>query len=566
MSFEKSLPNEILLEIFKLLQSADVIRAFCCLNELFNALLLSHMTENGIDFRSISKTNFEFICQQQLSSIAPHITILCLSDDDETPYQSKLLLRNGFTLNQFQSLRSLSLYELHSDETWEAFMNGLPALSKLTDLKLIKCYAENVQPSCRTIMNAVWNLPNLTHCHFDIKFQHDIYLATFTSRSSSLKHLTIQNISCPLFELSQLFRCTQNLEYISLKSQDKDPRQILPVMLSLTTLELHVEEHQHMIINLSLTIPNLRNLIVRSSSLHLNGQQWQAIINNHLPQLRVLQFKMNYSCHTSDHKQEMDELLDSFRSPFWLEDHQWYVRCDLVPRIKSWVIEIYTIPYAFSDLFVSLQALSKSTAPNADDYWLYDSVETLHYDIFIRINNPVRLQARFPNVRHLSIPFSYTDYLLPAITNFSRLKSLKIIETCSPSFIQCLLNEASQLYSFSPPDYMITLNNISIRRLDLLSGVGYLTTDQCNELSHSSIMIRCEVLLIKAKRELDILPLINNAHNLHTVTIQCENDRWPQDISTRNNAVIIALREHLPQTAEIDRDPKFRCYIRIWLR
>ena len=121
-------------------------------------------------------------------------------------------------------------------------------------------------------------------------------------------------------------------------------------MSSLITLKMRVEKHQNMINNLLFKTPNLRHLIVRSSDLHLNGQQWEAIINTHLPQLNIFQFKMNYNCHTFDREQEMDELLNSFRNQFWLEDHRWYVRCDLVPVGTSWNIEIYTIPYTFSDL------------------------------------------------------------------------------------------------------------------------------------------------------------------------------------------------------------------------
>jgi hypothetical protein len=444
-------------------------------------------------------------------------------------------------------------------------MNGLPHLSELIDLKLIKCYIENVQPSCGTIMNVVWNLPKLTHCRFDIKFQNDKYLATFTSQSSSLKHLTIESISCPLFELSNLFSCTPNLEYISLKSQDNDQRRILPAMKFLTTLEVRVEKHQNMITNLLFTTPNLRHLIVRSSGLHLNGQQWEAIISTHLPQLSIFQFKMNYRCHTSDHEQEMNELLDSFKSQFWLVDHRWYVRCDLFPTGKPWHIEIYTIPYTFSDLSVSMKVLSRSTCPNADDYWSYDSVKTLSY-ISIPIDNSIALQARFPNVCHLSIPSSRNDYILSAITNFNRLQSLEIVGRCSSSFVQPVLNEATQLYSLTLPHYMITLNNISVRRLDLLSVCDYLTIDQCNELSRSSIIIQCEMLLIKVKHEMNIVRVIENAHNLRALKIQCENDNYPQHISTCDDAIIKALRDHLPSTAEIDRDPKFIYYIRIWLR
>ena len=102
-----------------------------------------------------------------------------------------------------------------------------------------------------------------------------------------------------------------------------------------------------------------------------------------------------------------------------------------------------------------------------------------------------------------------------------------------------------------------------MRRLDLLSEFGYLTADHCNELSHSSILIQCEVLLIKVEREMNILPLIENAPNLRALKIQCENGNCPRNISTCDDAIIKALRDHLPLTAEIDRDPKFKFYIRI---
>ena len=38
---------------------------------------------------------------------------------------------------------------------------------------------------------------------------------------------------------------------------------------------------------------------------------------------------MKLELSEADHKeQEIDKLLDSFRSQFWLEEHHWFVRCD----------------------------------------------------------------------------------------------------------------------------------------------------------------------------------------------------------------------------------------------
>jgi hypothetical protein len=559
------LPDEILLYMFEFLKTSELIRAFCCLNKRCNALLFSHMEKNGIDFRSISKKNFEFICQNQLSPIASNITTLCLSDDDETPYQSNLLLRNGFTLNQFTSLKSLSLYELRSDKTCMTLINGLSHLSNLTDLKLIKCYVENMQSSCTTIMNQIWSLPELTHCHFDIKFQNDVYLANITSRSSSLKHLTIDGVSCCLFELSNLFKHTPNLEFISLKSRDKDQRRILPAIPSLTTLELHVQDHNDMMMNLLYKTRNLCHLKVKLYNLYLNGQQWEEIINTHLPQLKILQFRMNYNCPITNYTQEIDQLLSSFRSQFWLQKYKWYVRCHWFRSDLSCYICVFTIPYAFSDLSFLINTSSKSTCPNDVAYRSYDHVHTISDEQLIWSNTSEHSQARFPNIHHLCVSRS-DDNQLGFVTGLNKLKSLEVLKYASRSSVQTFLNQTTNLYSLTLTDPMFMLTNPSIRRLDLLNKCDYLTKEQCDELNRSSLIGSCEVLLIKITNPMYIIPLLNNMHQLRALTIQCQNDYWSQSRCACIYTTLEKLRSHLPQTAEIDRDPKFRNHIRIWLR
>jgi hypothetical protein len=100
----EQLANELLLEIFVYLKSADVLRSFSHLNSRFNNLLITHFRTNGLDFRSISKHDFDTICQENLRLIADRLTGLRLSDDDDTPDAIDLFLSGSFGLHRFDQL------------------------------------------------------------------------------------------------------------------------------------------------------------------------------------------------------------------------------------------------------------------------------------------------------------------------------------------------------------------------------------------------------------------------------------------------------------------------------
>jgi hypothetical protein len=105
----ESLANELLLDLFEFLSAVHLLRAFHGLNSRFDTLLLAHFGTYHLDFRSISKTDFDIVCEQHLPLIADRIVSLCLSDDYDTPQQIDLFLSHLFTLRQLTNLRSLSL-------------------------------------------------------------------------------------------------------------------------------------------------------------------------------------------------------------------------------------------------------------------------------------------------------------------------------------------------------------------------------------------------------------------------------------------------------------------------
>ncbi len=108
----------------------------------------------------------------------------------------------------------------------------------------------------------------------------------------------------------------------------------------------------------------------------------------------------------SDTKKEeqIDQILDTFRNGFWLEKHQWFVRCHWNPLDDTELITLYTLPYAFSTLHYSYRYCSQSTCPNEEDYRLYNRVRSIYQYKISSIDSLENLNlfdSYFPNIRHL---------------------------------------------------------------------------------------------------------------------------------------------------------------------
>jgi len=82
-------------------------------------------------------------------------------------------------------------------------------------------------------------------------------------------------------------------------------------------------------------LPNLCYLTLQIKNIYLDGHEWETIFSNYLKNIKVFRFKMNIEFSPSeDIEEQVDQLLDSFRSYYWIEKHQWFVRCDWCPMNK----------------------------------------------------------------------------------------------------------------------------------------------------------------------------------------------------------------------------------------
>ncbi|CAF4721268.1 unnamed protein product [Rotaria sp. Silwood1] len=531
--------------MFEYLKSVHLLQAFSHLNTRFNDLLIIHFRTHGLDFRSISKHNFDAVCQQNLSLIADHITGLRLSDDDDTPQQINLFLSDSLTLRQFIQLKSLSLYHISSYEIIKKVVVQFSHLALLAHFNLINCHLKFHQKTLRDILNHIWHLPKLIHCHLDLHFQHKSDFCIPTIRSKSIEDLCIEDVSLDSVQLIRLFRCTPNLRHLNAQINKLSNDTQLPSIIELISSVKFVVDHlTHGTINLLKNMPNLTDLTLETGKHHMNGHKWKEFIVDYLPKLKKFRFLMLFFVNNEE---ELNEILDSYRTPFWLIDHQWFVRCHWELKNNEILVYFYTLPYSFSSYTYFLKnsnICTKSTCPHEDDYCSYNHVTTLMQPCSIP-NDLFVSRIRFHNIRHLEVSFPLADQFLSVIPQLDQLTSLEIasdsgiVANIALSQLQNLINRAPRLYLLTIGHWdssiiqhlPLNLTSSSIRRLDLQS-YHYLKRDrcfnreQCTTFLRSPLAKQLEVLQIVVDNRSSIDDLINGMTNLRALKVVLQHGRW----------------------------------------
>ncbi|CAF1365465.1 unnamed protein product [Rotaria sordida] len=137
------------------------------------------------------------------------------------------------------------------------------------------------------------------------------------------------------------------------------------------------------------------------ASKELNGDQWEKIILDNIPKLKVFRFQMFVSLNWIDNtEQQIDQLLNTFRTPFWLNEHQ----CPSIRRLR---INPYSRHLHFD--FDHLQCTEFLTTP------LVLQCEVLE----IRIRSPesiLDILNSIKNRRSMTIHVADAIHLQPRIT------------------------------------------------------------------------------------------------------------------------------------------------------
>lgn len=579
----ESLPNEILLELFGFFHAVDLLCTFCGLNSRFNTLLLAHFHHFHLDFRSISKKNFDLVCRQYLPLISDRIISLCLSNDDDTPQQTDLFLSRNLHFSQFIYLRSLSLYNIEFSLVLHTLIEEWRHLSHLTHLNLIDCIIHWRVRSPRLI-DEIWKLPKLTHCHISTSGDQHVPLGDPTVTSSSLKFLSINGYLIYTSDLISLIGHTPYLRYLDLHLKNSsDSRALQFSFSSVTVLKITSAGPLQRLTDFLQNFPNLYHLTVKTRG-QVDGHGWEQLITNYLFKTKIFQLKMEFPIR-SNKEQQVDQLLNSFQSPFWLKERKWFVRCHWYPETESKQVSLYTLPYTFPEFILKTGMFTRSTCPSEDDYCSYDCVQNLSYSTSLST-------LRFYNIRHLYLKFPFDKEFWSIVPNLDRVISIclsvcHIDEDSLQTLLKCAPHLSWLTYDSSSSitlNELLTLHsNLIVHRLDLQEYNHWFNEEECSQLTHSSLGKHCQVLKIKIKVRTSILDFIETMTKLCALHVQCQDDdrvndtgvdeenvQYDDDLDDiflpRQEELVKWLRHRLSTEFLISRDIKKLNRIQIWLR
>ncbi|CAF1463830.1 unnamed protein product [Rotaria magnacalcarata] len=334
-------------------------------------------------------------------------------------------------------------------------------------------------------LNSQFNPLILAHCHqcrldfrstnktdFDIiyiNFANRNYFPIPTVISQSLKHLSIPHISCYFKELIHLFKVTPNLQHLTINFLEY-ANQFKPVLsiLSITHLKLSFDSSLEILHCILQNSPDRLHLTLEIYNIYMDGYQWEDMIRRYLSKLKIFRFKMRFSSLNDESKEiQSNQIFESFRAKFWIDDHQWFVRCHWYSSDEQYrldFIDLFTLPYTFKD-FLSYTGctLAKSTCPTDDQYWSFDQVNNLCYGSS-HFKSSIVSRIRFSHIEYLSLRLPFNDQFLSVVSTLDRLtlSCISVNNHKKPdnilSQMQMLLDRAPNLLSLSIFSFVKTSN------------------------------------------------------------------------------------------------------------
>jgi hypothetical protein len=580
------LPNEIFLVIFDYFDSIDLLHAFYNLNYRFNCLLHKLFRYYCFKFRVMSKRNFDMICQQHLPFIADRVITLHLSNGGETPEQINLLYSYISSFNQFTQLRSLKLFSIKSFEGLLKILYECRYLNHLTHLKLHNLSFRNDQIDLQSVVDNIWSLPKLTNCSFSIEIENQRHFCIPRIISSSLECVTLFRQKFGMKQINQLLEYTPRLKRLSDCVLTPINDNYLASPLS-TLIQLKISFYSDDATTLTIVlqnVPHLCHLDINILTNYIDGHKWEKIIRNYLPKLKTFRLKSKTLFFDEPNLEERaEELINSFRSSFWIKEHQWFFRC-FIDRI---VIHLYTLSEPLDYHSENIGKKCKLSCPQEDYQQVFNNTTFIHDNKFF--NRSIPSHIRFPNIQHLDIKFPIHGKFWSIVPTLNRLCSLDISSYADNYQVQLqtLLNLASNLDTLTIyDDESLPLQlsffkciNASLRRIYLrYRSNHFFNNEECIAISRSPLCVKCEVLSIGVNKPESIIFLVKKMSNLRSLYIYWNGKKTSKQLSLTTNSdvsydknslntdqLIQWLQIRLPSTCLIAKDPDRANRITIWI-
>jgi hypothetical protein len=196
-----SLPVELIHHLLSYFLAHEIFYTFSNITSYLDAVLVA-CSNYQINFKSITKTNFDLMCRHIIPN---QVIALTLSNDQDTPGLVELFL-SRFQINQFTRLQSLRLIEIGPD-FWETIIINLVELKNLrsfsffpsnrTDAWVCNIPSKDVTQLDQRLFDSyaplLPQLYQLRLCHGDflksIQFPHLRHLILERSSADIIKHI-----------------------------------------------------------------------------------------------------------------------------------------------------------------------------------------------------------------------------------------------------------------------------------------------------------------------------------------------------------------------------------------
>ncbi|CAF1126692.1 unnamed protein product [Rotaria sordida] len=446
------LPVEILHRIFDNLDAQTILFSIRPVCRLFRAVANTY-DRYVFDFKFISKSNFHLLCRL----INPqNIISLTLRDNEYTPDQIALFI-SLVRLRQLTRLHSITFLGI------EEFQ--LNMILKRIDLNLLISFSLNIRKyddrrkkTTLSFLSSIMAQSNLRKVELNMK----------SNRISNISWPLKCGITCltidehiPFDDLCRILSCSPQLHTLIL-------RQNLSIMINKIILPSSFSQLTSLTVEqLNVTIDKLESFLSLTPSLIylkligdgsvFDGKRWEQFIQINLSHLDTFEFFISIEMLTNQTREDLELLIEPFRSPFWIEYKKWFIACEFSMNRPN-RIQVYSIPICKSFLHYELGSekffLSTSSMSLYHDPPILNNIKEINLSWEMPISNAFTQEAfkrtspLFPKVTklHIGITMNYIGKnpralkkFLTSIIDVSQLVEVKLE-------IYCLFDDKKTLW------------------------------------------------------------------------------------------------------------------------
>ncbi len=380
-SFE-SLPVELLHRIFDNLDAQTILFSIRPVCRLFRSVVNTHQTYNQyvVDLTLISKANFYVLCRW----IKPENVIsLVLSNDHRTSDQITLFISH-VRLRQFTQLRSLTLLQI--DENELNFILRQINLNLLSSFSFtIRKYDDRHTQTTNNLLVSTIAQVSLRRLELGIEAER---MSTISWPIDCTIEYLVLNKGITMDNLHTILQCSPRLQTLIVKHSFKEImnnntlKSSFPICFrQLTSLTIEKLDTTMDELELFLLLTSsLVSLKLIGGPLLLDGKRWEQFIEKNLPQLEKFEFYFYEWKSTKQTQTDLELIIASFQTPFWIEQKKWLVICEC-HRIYSYNIYLYSLPICKSSLRYETNSqkmsISNYTTMGDNDRSMTDNINSL---------------------------------------------------------------------------------------------------------------------------------------------------------------------------------------------